>query len=373
MRIAFLSVFHPYRGGISQFSGNLLEALGEGNDVSAFNFSRQYPSFLFPGKTQYVSEGDDTLRIESRRTLDSVNPFSWWKTARLIAAEKPDVAVITYWMSFFAPAMGVIARYLRRHGVRTVTVVHNAIPHEPKPYDRPFAKWFFKKSDAFVSMCDAVSADIRSLKDDAVIFQRQHPLYDHFGEKMGKAEAAASLGIDPERKTLLFFGLIRDYKGLDLLIDAMSRLDSSYQLVIAGECYGSFDKYEAQIAASPAKERIKVFNRYIDDAQVPAFFSASDLCVLPYRSATQSGITAISLHFEVPMAATRVGGLAETIEGCGAGVMAEEVNAEAIAASIERIFAEGTERYSEAIREAKKDMTWKAFAGSLTEFCRTLQ
>lgn len=372
MKIAFLSVFHPYRGGISQFSANLCEALWEGNEVTAFNFSRQYPGFLFPGKTQYVAEGDDTLKIESRRTLDSINPFTWFRTAREIAAEKPDVAILTYWMSFFAPALGVIARYLRRHGIRTVTVVHNAIPHEPKPYDKPFAKWFFKKSDAFVSMCDAVSSDIRSLKGDAVILQRQHPLYNHFGEKMDRPEAAAALGISPERKTLLFFGLIRDYKGLDLLIDAMSLLDDSYQLVIAGECYGSFDKYEAQIAASSAKERIKVFNQYIDDAQVPSFFSASDLCVLPYRSATQSGITAVSMHFEVPMVATRVGGLAETIEGNGAGVMAESVTPEAIASAIKSIFAAGADKYSESIREAKKNMTWKAFAENLTEFCRKI-
>ena len=368
MKIAFLSVFYPYRGGIAQFNAHLLEALGVENEVKAYNFSRQYPDFLFPGKTQFVSPQDKATPVESRRILDSVNPFSWRKTARAILREKPDIVVFSYWMSFFAISLGVVARILRRHGVKTITVVHNAIPHEPKFFDKPLTRWFFKKNDLLVSMCDTVTADIRALVPNATIVQHPHPVYDHFGERIPRAEAQRQLGLDPDLHTLLFFGLIRDYKGLDLLIDAMPLLGPDYQLVIAGESYGSFEKYAAQIAASGCAERIKVFNRYIDDEEVPAFFSAADVCVLPYRSATQSGITAIALHFEVPLVATPVGGLAESIEKPGIGLMTSDLSAQAIAEAVRQLYDEGPQIYSARIHEAKKQMTWKFFADKILSF-----
>lgn len=369
MKINFLSVFYPYRGGISQFSANLFKAMEETADMGAFNFSRQYPGFLFPGKTQYVTPQDKALKIESRRLLDSINPFSWRRTAKEMCRHEPNAIILTYWMSFFAPALHAIAGYARRRGIRTVTVVHNAIPHEPKPWDKPFARMFFRRSDAFVSMCDAVSDDIRSLRPGAEIMQRPHPLYDHFGQKLERGQAAAELGVDPQKKTLLFFGLIRDYKGLDILVDAMRLLDDSYHLVVAGECYGSFEKYERQIEAAGLGGRIKVFNRYIDDAEVPTFFSAADLCVLPYRSATQSGITAISTHFDLPVVATRVGGLAESIERPGIGIMADDITPEAVAAAVEKYFAGEPDSFKANIAKLKSEMTWEGFARELVQFC----
>ncbi len=362
MRIAYLSCFYPYRGGIAQFNAHLLEALGEGNEVRAFNFTRQYPGFLFPGQTQYVTEQDKATPVASTRILDSANPFTWRRTGRAILRWKPDMVVFSYWNSYFVPSHAPVARMLRRHGVKTVTVVHNAIPHEPKFFDKPLARRFFRLNDVLVSMCDAVTADIRSLCPDARIVQRPHPVYDHFGQKQDKAEAQRQLGLDPGLRTLLFFGLIRDYKGLDLLLDAMPLLGPGYQLVVAGESYGSFDKYQAQIDASGCAGRIHVFNRYIDDAQVPGFFSAADVCVLPYRSATQSGITAIALHFEVPVVATPVGGLAESVERPGIGRMTEEISPRGIAAAISDLYAEGLETFVENIRTVKREMTWPAFA-----------
>ena len=362
MRIAYLSCFYPYRGGIAQFNAHLLEALGEGNEVRAFNFTRQYPGFLFPGQTQYVTEQDKATPVASTRILDSANPFTWRRTGRAILRWKPDVVVFSYWNSYFVPSHAPVARMMRRHGVKTVTVVHNAIPHEPKFFDKPLARRFFRLNDVLVSMCDAVTADIRSLCPDARIVQRPHPVYDHFGQKQDKAEAQRQLGLDPALRTLLFFGLIRDYKGLDLLLDAMSLLGPGYQLVVAGESYGSFDKYQAQIDASGCAGRIHVFNRYIDDEQVPGFFSAADVCVLPYRSATQSGITAIALHFEVPVVATPVGGLAESVERPGIGRMTEEISPRGIAAAISDLYAEGLETFVENIRTVKREMTWPAFA-----------
>lgn len=362
MRIAYLSCFYPYRGGIAQFNAHLLEALGEGNEVRAFNFTRQYPGFLFPGQTQYVTEQDKATPVASTRILDSANPFTWRRTGRAILRWKPDVVVFSYWNSYFVPSHAPVARMMRRHGVKTVTVVHNAIPHEPKFFDKPLARRFFRLNDVLVSMCDAVTADIRSLCPDARIVQRPHPVYDHFGQKQDKAEAQRQLGLDPALRTLLFFGLIRDYKGLDLLLDAMPLLGPGYQLVVAGESYGSFDKYQAQIDASGCAGRIHVFNRYIDDEQVPGFFSAADVCVLPYRSATQSGITAIALHFEVPVVATPVGGLAESVERPGIGRMTEEISPRGIAAAISDLYAEGLETFVENIRTVKREMTWPAFA-----------
>ncbi len=365
MRIAFLSVFYPFRGGIAQFNAHLLEALSEGNEVRAFNFTRQYPGFLFPGQTQYVTPQDKATPIESTRLLDSANPFTWRRTGRAILRWKPDVVVFSYWMSYFVPSHAPVARMLRRHGVKVVTVVHNAIPHEPKFFDKPLARRLFRLSDVLVSMCDAVTADIRSLCPDACIVQRPHPVYDHFGKKLDKAEAQKALGLDPQRRTLLFFGLIRDYKGLDLLIDAMPALGPDYQLVIAGESYGSFEKYQAQIDASGCADRIHVFNRYIDDDAVPGFFSAADVCVLPYRSATQSGVTAIALHFEVPVVATPVGGLAESIERPGIGVMARDITAQGVADAVKQLYAEGPETFAERIRIVKQENTWPAFAAAI--------
>ena len=362
MRIAFLSVFYPYRGGIAQFNAHLYVALREKHTVKAFNFTRQYPDFLFPGKTQYVTPEDKATPVESIRILDSINPLTWSRTAREILRWKPDLVVFSYWMSFFAVSLGQVAATLRRKGIPTVSVVHNAIPHEPKFFDKPLARRFFKKNDLLVSMCDTVTADIRSLYPDARIVQQPHPVYDHFGQKQEKLAAQAALGLDPERRTLLFFGLIRDYKGLDLLIDAMPLLGPQYQLVIAGESYGSFEKYEAQIAASGCADRIKVFNRYIDDEEVPKFFSAADVCVLPYKSATQSGITAIALHFEVPVVATPVGGLAESVERPGIGLMTPAISAESLAETIPQLYDQGLDTFVANIRTTKETMTWDVFA-----------
>ena len=368
MRIAFLSVFYPYRGGIAQFNAHLLEALSKGNDVRAFNFTRQYPGFLFPGQTQYVTEQDKATPVESTRILDTANPLTWRRAGRTILRWKPDLAVFGYWNSYFVPSHAPVARMLRRHGVKTVTVVHNAIPHEPKFFDKPLARRFFRLSDVLVSMCDAVTDDIRSLCPDARIVQQPHPVYDHFGQKMDRALARKQLGLNPDRRTLLFFGLIRDYKGLDLLIDALPKLGPEYQLVIAGECYGSFEKYATQIAASGCADRIKVFNRYIDDEEVPAFFSAADLCVLPYKSATQSGITAIALHFGLPLVATPVGGLAESIERPGIGLMTDGISAEAVAEAVRKFFEAGPDSFIARIEEVKKAMTWEAFAEKILRF-----
>ncbi|MBQ1708433.1 MAG: glycosyltransferase [Bacteroidales bacterium] len=368
MRIAYLSTFYPFRGGIAQFNADLLEEFGRHHEVKAFTFTRQYPSFLFPGKTQYVTESDKAKKVDSQAILDTANPFSWRPAARKIAAWKPDLLVMKYWMSYLAPSLGTVARYLKRRGIPVVTVLDNVIPHEAKFFDKPFSRWFLRGNSGCVAMSEAVLKDMLSLTPELPYILQPHPLYDHFGQKMNKRAAQDALGLDPQKRTLLFFGLIRDYKGLDLLIDALPLLGEEYQLVIAGESYGSFEKYQAQIAASGCADRIHVFNRYIDDEEVPEFFSAADLCVLPYKSATQSGITAISLHFDLPVVATPVGGLAESIEKPGIGLMTSAISADAIADAIRAFYAANPDTFVENIRQAKATMTWEVFAGKILDF-----
>lgn len=368
MRIAYLSTFYPFRGGIAQFNADLLEEFGRHHEVKAFTFTRQYPSFLFPGKTQYVTPGDKAKKVDSEAILDTANPFSWRPAARKIAAWKPDLLVMKYWMSYLAPSLGTVARYLKRRGIPVVTVLDNVIPHEAKFFDKPFSRWFLRGNSGCVAMSEAVLKDMLSLTPDKPYILQPHPLYDHFGQKMDKRAAQEALGLDPGKRTLLFFGLIRDYKGLDLLIDALPLLGEEYQLIIAGESYGSFEKYQAQIAASGCADRIHIFNRYIDDEEVPQFFSAADLCVLPYKSATQSGITAISLHFDLPVVATPVGGLAESIEKPGIGLMTEGISAEAIAKTVRAFYAANPDTFVENIRQAKATMTWEVFAGKILDF-----
>lgn len=367
MKVAFLSTFYPFRGGIAQFNANLYEAMGREHEVKAFTFTCQYPSFLFPGKTQYVTDQDKAKVVDSTAVLNTANPLTYFSAAKRIADWKPDIVVMKYWMSYLAPSLGTVARLLRRKGIRVVTILDNVIPHETKFFDKPFSKWFLKQNDLCVAMSDSVLADMLLLAPQVPHICQPHPLYDHFGTKMEQAEARSSLGLKQNLKTLLYFGLIRDYKGLDMLIDAFGRLPEDYQLVIAGESYGSFEKYEKQIAALPEEKRsrILIFNRYIGDEEVPAFFSAADVCVLPYRSATQSGITAISLHFDLPLIATPVGGLPQSIGATGIGLMTSEATPEALVAAIGEYFATPSEQWTAAIAELKGKATWENLANAI--------
>lgn len=370
MKIAFLSSFYPLRGGIAQFNAAMYGELGKTHTVRAWNFKRQYPGILFPGKTQYVTPEDDAAPIESDRTLDTICPGSWCRTARRIAAWEPDILVMKYWMSWFAPSLGYVARRLRRKGCTVITVLDNVIPHEQRFFDKPLTRYFLRGNDGFIALSDSVRDDLLALRPDAPNILMPHPLYDHFGKKTDRAEAHARLGLDPEKKTLLFFGLIRDYKGLDILIDAFGQLPEDYQLVVAGEPYGSFDKYQKQMDAQPGKDRIKAFPRYIDDAEVKDFFGAADLVVLPYRSATQSGISSIACHFEVPMVVTDVGGLKSTLGDTGTSIVVNHPDSGEIRDAIGTYFADAHLRESlvEAMRQEKRRLSWSTFCRALTDF-----
>ena len=369
MKIALLSCFYPFRGGISQFNASLYQELGKTCTVKAFNFKRQYPGFLFPGKTQFVAKDDDAVPIESESLLDTVNPFSYVRTLKAIRAWKPDVVVISYWMSFFAPSLGFIARRLRKE-CKVISVLHNVIPHEPKFFDAPLTKYFLSGCTGNITLCDEVSEDLARLAPKAKNKTLFHPIYGHFGEKMDRSEASRILGIEEGKKNILFFGLIREYKGLDILLNAFGKLDDSYQLIVAGEPYGSFEKYQEIIDNSPAKDRIHLFTNYIKDSEVKKFFSAADLVVLPYRSATQSGVNAIAYHFEVPMVVTDTGGLKQAIGETGTGLVADRADTNCILEKIRIFFSDEEVRSScvSHIRSEKERLSWKSFASGLMEF-----
>ncbi len=373
VKIAILSCFYPYRGGIAQFNANIFNELGKSHEVRAFNFKRQYPAILFPGKTQYVTEQDDAIRIESTPVLDSINPLSYISTSKAIREWEPDLLLMRYWISFFAPSQGYVARH-QLGKTKVISILDNVIPHEKRPFDRALTRYFLSGSDGYVVLSSSVGEDLIKLKPDSHFKVIPHPLYNHFGRRVERELSIDRLSLEKSKRNILFFGLIREYKGLDILIDAFSLLDDSYQLIIAGEPYGSFERYSSQIANSPAKERIKLFTRYIPDNEVPLFFSSADVVVLPYRSATQSGISAISYHFGVPIITTNVGGLKEIIEKQGTGIVVDSPESSAIAAGI-REFFEGGDRdaYIKGIERAKVELSWEGFSKELIDFYNTLK
>jgi glycosyltransferase involved in cell wall biosynthesis len=372
MRIAYLSTFYPFRGGIAQFNTSLFRELQKQHDVNAFTFKRQYPNLLFPGKTQYLSKNEDGNLIQDVQLLDSINPFSYLTTAGGINAFKPDILIMKYWISFFGPSLGTTAKLLNKN-VKRITILDNVISREKRFFDKAFTKFFLNQNDGFVVMSESVKNDLISLKPDAKFIKMEHPLYDHFGDKINREEASRQLNLSPDKKTLLFFGFIRDYKGLDILIKAFNFLDASYQLVIAGETYGSFKKYRLLIDSNKNKERIHVFNDYINDAKVPAFFSAADVCVLPYKYTTQSGIAALAYHFDLPLIATDVGGLKESIGSKGTGIIVSQCKPELIAQAVEDYFNKKLSgKFIPNIKKVKQELSWKKFADLLIEFSGNL-
>jgi len=359
MKIAILSPFYPYRGGIAQFSLSLFNQLKKQHKVKVFSFSRLYPNFLFPGKSQFVDEVD-TSNCYSERILDSINPLTYEKTARRISEYEPDVLIIAYWMSFFAPACSYIAWRLKKK-IKVIALIHNAIPHEPRFFDRPLASLFLRQCSQSVVLSESVKSDVLSIYPKANCIQAFHPLYDHFGDAVEQSRARQTFALEANKKTLLFFGLIREYKGLDLLIEAMRYLDESYQLVIAGECYGDFGKYQKMIDVSPAKERIVVHNRYISDSEMPLFFSAADLLVLPYKSATQSGVIPVACHFDLPVVVTDVGGLRETVEKMRIG-LACKPDPRSLSDKIIEYFSNDRNVYKQNFKMVKEALSWENFA-----------
>lgn len=371
MKLAYLSTFYPFRGGIAQFNASLYRALEKNNEIKAFTYTRQYPDFLFPGETQFVTEKDNVDRISAERILDTTNPFSFFSAARKIKSYAPDVLLMKYWISYMAPSQGAVAARVGKK-TKVISVLDNVIPHELKFYDGMLTNYYLNQNHGFVVMSEAVKKDLLQFLPKAKYLFHQHPLYNHFGEKADVLGSKRKLNIPLDKKVILFFGFIRDYKGLYLLIDAMAKLSNEYVLVIAGEVYGSFDKYQKQIESLGIQDKIVLHVRYISDSEVPLFFSAANVCVLPYKSATQSGITSIAYHFDLPLIATNTGGLAESIHHNKTGIIVSPDSTQ-IAQAIDHYFSEHLESiFRNEITKLKKQLSWESLADSIVEFSKTL-
>ena len=375
MKVVYLSTFYPYRGGIAQFNALLFRAMEKHHEMHAVTFKRQYPNMLFPGKTQYVTQDDIADPVPAVRKLDSVNPLSYWTTAKYLRKQAPDLVLTKYWMTFFGPSLGFVLGRQSRFTKR-IAVLDNVIPHEKRFFDNAFNRYFLRRNDGFIAMTEKVKEDLLSYVPHAKCVVIPHPVYNQFGTKVTREEALNQLNLGQlkDRKILLFFGIIRDYKGLDLLLDVMAALPKEYHLILAGESYGSFDGYAQQIEELSIGDRCHVFQRYISDGEVPWFFSAADVCMLTYKSATQSGITGIAQHFELPMIATHVGGLAETIQHGKTGLICRDRSPKSIADSVITYFEEGmrTSMSMELARENKNN-TWEGFADKLLAFVKELE
>lgn len=371
MKIAYLSTFYPYRGGIAQFNALLYNELKSGHEVIPYTFTLQYPPLLFPGKTQMVQKGDNAEKIDSIRILSTINPLSFKKSVKIINEYNPDIFLTKFWMPYFAPSLGYVAGKLTK--AKRISILDNVIPHELRHGDMTFINYFLERNDGFVVMSESVKKDLLQLKPDAKYIMVQHPLYNHFGEKINKREARAELALPQDKKIILCFGFIRDYKGIDLALESLRYLDDSYHLLIAGEVYGSFDKYRNIIKEHKLSKRVTLYTRYISDDETPLFFSAADCNLLPYKSATQSGIVAIAYHFDLPVIATKVGGLSEMIEPYGSGVMVDELSARGISDTIKNFFASHYSNYTANIANYKLIASWKSLSDNIISFAEELQ
>lgn len=367
MKIIIIGPAHPYRGGIAKFNEVLAENFSRaGNDVLILNFTMQYPSFLFPGKTQYTDTAAPALNI--RRVINSVNPFSWLGARRMLRREKPDLVVVRYWMPFFAPALGSIVRGAE---CPVIALTDNIVPHEKHFYDTPCTKYFLGGVDGVIYMSSEVGRTLEHFNYKGVSAFSPHPLYDTYGESVPREEALEKLNLDPTKRYALFFGFIRDYKGLDLLLEAFNKLNNKdLRLIVAGEYYGNREKYESLICA--LGERVVVFDNYIPEEEVRLYFSAADIVVQPYKSATQSGVTQVAYHFNKPMIVTRVGGLPEIVPDGKVGYVVGCDSTE-IAAAIEDFYDNSrSEEFLEHILQEKKRFEWSAMVETFMDIFRKI-
>ena len=378
-KITIIGPAYPYRGGIATFDEMLARTFAaRGADVQTLTFTVQYPGFLFPGKTQYSeSAPPEDIRIE--RAVNSMNPFNWWKIGRRVRRERPDAVIMKYWTPFIGPCFGTIARIVRRNKHTKILVqVDNIVPHEHHATDRMLNRYFINSVDGFVYMSQQVKDDLDTFTTAKPALFSPHPIFANFGEPETKDEACSALGLDPEIGYSLFFGIIRDYKGLDILLDAWKiARDGGHtagrRLIVAGEFYGEEFKYLDQIEKNGLSDDVILHDRFVRDEDVRHYFSAADVLIQPYKSATQSGVTQIAYNFGLPMIVTGVGGLAEIVPDDVAGYVTE-VSPQAIADAFVRFYGDGNARRFRANMAAEKErFSWDAMAAKLEELYNILK
>jgi glycosyltransferase involved in cell wall biosynthesis len=366
-KIAIIGPAYPYRGGIAAYNELLAEQLQKDHIVKTYTFTLQYPSFLFPGKTQFSDETPPkNLTIE--RCINAVNPLNWFLIGKKIKKENYDIVIVRYWLPFMAPALGSIMRIVRKNiNTKTLAIVDNMIPHEKRIGDKVFSNYFVNSVDHFLAMTKQVADDITLFNSNKPKIVSPHPLYDHFGERSSKNEALVKLKLSNEYKYILFFGLIRDYKGLDLLLKAFSKVDYKklkLKLIIAGEYYSNKSQYDKLIDTLNLKDQIISHDYFIPDNEVANYFNAASVIAQPYITATQSGITQIAYHFNKPMIVTNVGGLPEMCPDGKVGFVVEP-NPEAITEAINKFFSDNVDRFESNIIELKKQYSWSILVNNI--------
>lgn len=368
MKIVILGPAHPYRGGLATIMHTMArEYLSQGHEVKIYTFKVQYPSLLFPGKTQYTdAPAPEDLNIE--RLVNTANPLNWIRVGLRLKREAPDMILMKYWTPFMAPCFGTIARIARQNGItKVICQIDNVEPHEHHIIDKPCNHYYLKAVDGFVYMSEQVHSELLAYTHAPMLFS-PHPMFENFGQALPHAEACKRIGIDENYKYTLFFGLIRDYKGLDMLLEAWAAWrPKGRKLLIAGEFYTSREKYYSLIDQLKLNDEIILHDRFISDDDVRYYFSAADCLALPYRTATQSGVTQIAYNFSLPMIVTRVGGLPEIVPDGKVGVVCEP-NVDSITEALKRIYeGDMLSQLRDGFIQERKRFSWETMCDKLLE------
>jgi len=369
MKIIIVGTAFPYRGGLAAFNERLArEYVKQGNEVEIITFTLQYPGFLFPGKTQYSTEVAPT-DLKITRMINAIDPVSWMKVGRIIKKKAPDKVIFCYWMAFIAPCFGTIARVARSPKTKMVALIHNMIPHEPTILDKLFPRYFVKSMDGFVAMAESVVADINHFDtDNKPKVVSPHPIYDHYGDALTKKEATIKLGLHEQKDYILFFGYIRHYKGLDILLQAFAdeRLRQfPVRLIVAGEFYENPQVYLELIIKLKLDGLVELRTGFIPDNEVRNYFSVADLIAQPYRTATQSGVSQIAYHFEKPMLVTNVGGLSEIVPNGKVGYVVGVDPKEIADAMVDFFSNNRSEKMVDNIKIEKKKFLWSRMTSAI--------
>ena len=364
----------PLRGGIAQYSTMLARELLLHHQLTYVSFSRQYPALLFPGKTQ-LDESRDPLAVENERLIDSLNPLSWRRAAARLVAARPDLTVIMWWHPFFAPSLGTVARGVAAAGLRVAYLCHNVVPHDGLAATRVLTRWAFAPARAFIVHAGELAGPLGELVPaKARVRASPHPIYDQFGTPPPVSEARAKLGLTSTR-VLLFFGLVRAYKGVTTLLEAFAELareDPDVTLVIAGECYEPAATYRARIDALGLTSRVRLLDRFIPNEEVAAYFAAADMVVLPYHRASQSGVIPISYAMGRPVVATHVGGLPEVVFEDETGYLVAPQDPAALVAAVRRVYAKGgAPAFADGIARRRELFSWSRMRAVIEELAQT--
>ena len=374
-KVIIIGPAHPLRGGLASFNERLARQFqSQGFNTSIYTFSLQYPSFLFPGTTQYSTE-PKPLDLNIKVCINSINPFSWIKVGLELKKIQPDIIVVRYWLPFMGYCLGTILRIVKRNKhTKIICIADNIIPHEKRIGDTQFTKYFVKPIDAFITMSEKVMQDLKKFTNKPAQ-QIVHPLYDNFGEALNKQEARKHLSLPQNENIILFFGFIRKYKGLDLLLEAMSLLKSkqpttNIKLLIAGEFYEDQKLYDNLIAQLNISSSLILKTDFIPDSEVKYYLSAADFVIQPYRNATQSGVTPLAYHFNKPMLVTNVGGLPDLVPNYKVGLIAEPT-AISIAEKIIELYQLGEQYFLPHLLEEKKKYSWSILLDKILSLANT--